>query len=278
MFEEIDAESINFLPALREHQIVFDASETGNLITFKLESSTPIGITQSVPFSFTLAAVPDKPQEVPKLNLAQTTSSQIHVDYAPLSNGENGGSEVLSYELSVYDKQAQEWQSLTGGPEKYSLLTSFVYMRVNKGETYQLRYRAWNINGAGEWSDSGYILAAQVPSRPLTPTYLHSDETSITLGFEASADDGGLIISHYVLQVSEMEVTNWQDVISYDGITLSHTVSTSVDPIVANSKDRFHIKAVNDYGSSEWSPTIDLVVAPLPSAPSAPTKVQQLSS
>lgn len=68
-----------------------------------------------------------------------------------------------------------------------------------KGVTYQLRYRAWNINGAGLWSLDGYVLAAQVPSRPATPTYIESDETSITLAFTASEDNGGLIISSYVL-------------------------------------------------------------------------------
>lgn len=35
---------------------------------------------------------------------------------------------------------------------------------------------------------------------------------------------------------------------------------------------------MNDYGSSLWSPTLDLVVAPLPSAPESPTKQQLLSS
>jgi len=41
------------------------------------------------------------------------------------------------------------------------MLTSTVYAdQVVKGVTYQLRYRAWNINGAGLWSKDGYVLAA----------------------------------------------------------------------------------------------------------------------
>lgn len=47
-------------------------------------------------------------------------------------------------------------------------------------------YRAWNVNGAGPWSDFGFIIAAQVPSRPGTPTYISSDSNSITLGFSPS--------------------------------------------------------------------------------------------
>lgn len=65
------------------------------------------------------------------------------------------------------------------------------------------------MNGAGEWSESGYILAASVPSRPLTPLYVSSTESSVKMAFTASEDDGGLLISHYVLEMSEILVTNW---------------------------------------------------------------------
>jgi len=40
-----------------------------------------------------------------------------------------------------------------------------------------LRYRAWNVNGAGPWSASGYVMAAQPPSRPQAPTYVESSQT-----------------------------------------------------------------------------------------------------
>jgi hypothetical protein len=237
-----------------------------------------------------LAKVPDKPTTIPLLNLEFTSSTAIHVDYAAIQVSENGGAPVLSYELEVYRFETSSWHSVTGGLDRFSLLESHVYAdEVVKGERYQLRYRAWNVNGAGEWSESGYILAAQVPSRPETPTYLSSTDTSITLGFTASEDDGGLIISSYVLQLSDLLVTNWQDVYSFVATSsskLNHTLTTDldpqtglkIDPIELNIKYRFRIKAVNDYGSSEWSPTIDLVVASLPSAPVALQKVQSLSS
>lgn len=78
--------------------------------------------------------------------------------------------------------------------------------------------------------------------------------------------------------MSSYTATNWQDVVSYGGVNLYHTVSVSTDSLLANEKYRFRIKAINAYGSSDWSPTIDLVVAALPSAPVAPTKNQLLSS
>ena len=60
-----------------------------------------------------------------------------------------------------------------------------------KGETYQLKYRAWNVNGPGEFSEIGYITAAEAPSRPGTPVYISSDFDQISLSFSPSLDDGG---------------------------------------------------------------------------------------
>lgn len=91
------------MPALRSHTLVFSTTETGTTITFQMSASNIIGSVFTSEFSFVLAAVPDQPQTVPVLNLEQTSSSQIHIDYPALATSENGGSPILSYELSVYD-------------------------------------------------------------------------------------------------------------------------------------------------------------------------------
>lgn len=120
-----------------------------------------------------LAAVPDKPSAVPLLNLDQTTTTQLHVDYAAFLDANNGGSMILSYELSIYDTNVQAWKSVTGGYGETRgtnlpttvlnpnlLVTHIIKDDIVKGITYTLRYRAWNVNGPGEWSENGYILAA----------------------------------------------------------------------------------------------------------------------
>jgi len=62
----------------------------------------------------------------------------------------NGGSEIVSYELSIYNQTLEQWQSIQGGEDQFSLLNEAVYEQgIEKGTTYQLRYRAWNINGPG---------------------------------------------------------------------------------------------------------------------------------
>jgi len=67
-------------------------------------------------------------------------------------------------------------------------------------------------------------------------------------------------------------------VTGYSGTSLSYTLTVASDGIVTNQIYRFRIRSQNDYGSSEWSPTIAVAVASLPSAPQAPSKVQYLST
>jgi hypothetical protein len=55
-------------------------------------------------------------------------------------------------------------------------------------------------------------------------------------------------------------------------------MTTVDDQIASYNKYRFRIKAVNDYGSSEWSSTIDVAIAPKPSAPEPAVKLQNLST
>jgi hypothetical protein len=82
------------------------------------------------------------------------------------------------------------------------------------------------------------------------------------------------MIDHYELEYSELTVTNWQQAHEYDGQSLIFTISS----LTPNLKYRFRYRAVNQYGNSLWSPTLDLVVAPLPSQPAAPLRVSSSPS
>jgi hypothetical protein len=61
------------------------------------------------------------------------------------------------------------------------LATSYIDTNVEKGVTYRYKYRARNINGWGDFSDVGYLFAADVPSQPSAPTLVSVDSTTILL-------------------------------------------------------------------------------------------------
>ncbi len=48
--------------------------------------------------------------------------------------------------------------------------------------------------------------------------------------------------------------------------------------MVTQEKYRFRVKAVNDYGDSEYSTELHVAIAPLPSKPTEPTKDQPFST
>jgi hypothetical protein len=53
---------------------------------------------------------------------------------------------------------------------------------------------------------------------------------------------------------------------------MMHTITTASGEVAAYQKYRFRIKAVNDYGNSDYSEELQAAIAPLPSKPLPLTK------
>ena len=68
---------------------------------------------------------------------------------------------------------------------------------------YRFRFRAKNMVGWGEFSDESFIQAATKPIKPPAPQYKESDDTSITINFASTIDDGGSPILLYKLYADD---------------------------------------------------------------------------
>ena len=225
--------------------------------------------------TFIVADTPDAPTNAPASDLTETTGSQIKVDYASLLSSENGGADISSYELQMYNKETGTWECLIGGLEDPSLSNSYTVTEGLKiGETFEFRYRAYNVNGAGDFSNIGYLVAAEEPSQPFALEHVESDDTSVTLSFRPPASDGGSIVTKYILEYSEFTTLNWQPITSYTDNSMSHKVTT----LTPNVKYRFRIKCENDFRTSDPSSELVVVIASLPSKPDPVTKDQSRSS
>ena len=278
-FHEVDAATVAGIPSLRTYQVLFTAADTSKTYKFYLITENIVGTVSTDVISFILAATPSQPPSPPTLNLGDTKSYQIQVDYVALASSLNGGSDILSYELQVYNYTMSSWISIIGGEDNFSLQNTYTYGKgISKGKSYQFRYRAWNINGAGAFSDVAYITAAQVPARPPAPVYSSSTAISITLTLLQSVDDGGSMITSYVLEISPYLSTSWSTVASYDGSSMTHTITTVSGEITSYTKYRFRFQAVNSYGNSDYSEELQAVIAPLPSQPAPVTKDQIYST
>ena len=126
-FVEINPTQVNNIPSLRQHTVIFDPADTSKTFRFYIRTDNIIGSTKSDIVSYKLAAQPNKPTDVPYLNLDETRINQIQVNYDPLSDLENGGSKILSYELYIYNDTTSMWQSIIGGEGKFSLANTYTY-------------------------------------------------------------------------------------------------------------------------------------------------------
>lgn len=126
-FTEVDNADVANIPELRKYLITFATTDTMKTFRIYLVATNVIGSVQSDIVSYKLAAQPNKPADPPSLNLEETRSYQIQVDYDPLTTLENGGSDIISYELQIYNDTNSLWQSATGGENAFSLANTFTY-------------------------------------------------------------------------------------------------------------------------------------------------------
>ena len=84
----------------------------GDQYEFKIEVFNEIGSAISLPSSFTLASVPNKPISAPIQDMQGTSASKIYAKWDLLSEEDNGGSTVLGYDLWRDDGHSGDFESL----------------------------------------------------------------------------------------------------------------------------------------------------------------------
>jgi hypothetical protein len=104
-----------------------------------------------------------------------TTAHKITVVWDYLLLSENGGSEVLGYDLWRDDGRSGDFTKLFF--TETIIAESYTDLQVETSLIYRYKYRARNINGYSEFSELGYLYAADVPQVSQTPQRLSFDST-----------------------------------------------------------------------------------------------------
>lgn len=222
----------------------------------------------------TLASVPGTPVDAPESDNAITNTRQIRVTYDTVTD--NGGSPILSYELQMGSLRLRDFETISGIDPQTLQLFFTVTRNVEKGKTYTFRYRAINAVGAGGWSPIQNINAATIPMAPPRPVYVSSTNTSITVSFSFSTDNGGSkIIRHRLYRdIGNLGSAITNEEVIYDGASSVFTLSG----LTAGFKYRIQFAAENSYGESARSRTLTLAASELPDIPDAPEIDWALSS
>jgi len=145
----VDAGLVADKASLREYGVTGLTTSATYLV--KVRALNYAGYFDSDPLEVVIAAVPDTPLDQPTSDATVTNKSRIKVFYGPLTAAQNGGSDILSYELQMDDGIGGEFASLSGGVAIGDSLhvEHTVGTGLTAGGLYRFRYRARNVNG---WS------------------------------------------------------------------------------------------------------------------------------
>ena len=203
------------------------------------------------------AEAPDAPS-APTLTAGETWLEASWT--APADNG----AAITSYDVH-YRETGGNWQDAnhtgTGTTKRITGLTA--------DTAYEVRVRASNSEGAGDWSPAATRrtdAAAEAPDAPSAPT-LTAGETWLEASWTAPADNGAAITSY---DVHYREAGgNWTDA-SHAGTS----TTKRIESLAADTAYEVRVRASNAEGAGDWSPAASGrtdVAAEAPDAPSAPT-------
>lgn len=232
----------------------------GSTYAIKIRAINDIDWAESEPLNVVLAAVPDQPSTAPYQDYSQTSGTQIKVLYDAFATTKNGGSPVLGYDL---------WRDDGMNGNYYRVYTvddilAVVYydQNVEKNKLYRYKYRARNVNGWGEFSQPGYIFAADVPSKPAVPTLKAVSSSQMTIEVYPPSSTGGSDITAFEL---------WRDagspnsafvkVSSYTGLTFQHTLDATVDTLTPGTIYQLKFRAKNIIGYSPFSAVLRVALS-----------------
>ena len=215
----------------------------------------------SAPASATIkgpsAEAPDAPS-APTLTVGETWVEASWT--APADNGAT----ITGYDVH-YRETGGNWTDAnhtgTGTTKRITGLTA--------DTAYEVRVRATNSEGAGDWSPaaSGRTdAAAEAPDAPSAPT-LTAGETWLEASWTAPADNGAAITGY---DVHYRETGgNWTDA--------NHTgtgTTKRITGLTADTAYQVRVRASNSEGAGDWSPAASArtdAAVEAPDAPSAPT-------
>jgi titin len=271
-YNEVHSAEVNDIPSLRTFNITeLPTGVEGQKMNIQVKVKNEAGLyAESDILEVTVAGVPSKPTSGPSEDTSTTSNSVIGVTYtAP----DDGGATILSYEVQIDDGEEGDFTTFAGGSSKnYVSLRAQASSGIVEGMTYRVRYRARNVNGWGEYSDSTYILAASVPEAPTKPLYISSTDTSIELGLSPSVDNNGApITSHKLYRDAGSLTSSFTEVTGYDGSSLTYNVTG----LTLGTMYRFYYTALNSKGESDPSGESRYTAG---SPPSAPTDLQVSST
>ena len=171
------------------------------MYTYRVRAENLMGFgTLSSTFTYVPRHFPSKPPTPPTNVSASTDRNTIYIAYEALINGEDGGSDLSSYNIYMDDGMDGEFTQVDS--QGTSFLTWNTATTLVTGNIYRLKYSGTNIHGEGPLSDEVQILVAEIPSAPTSLTRVDMEALAagqIRITWALPADEGGDPVTGYLV-------------------------------------------------------------------------------
>ncbi len=195
-------------------------------------------------------------------------NKQLTVNWTPPE--ETGDSEITAYH--VQHKQSNgEWPADDTAAITPPTSRSTIITGLTNGNPYDVRLRAVNAQGSGNWSESSTETPITVSLAP-TAFMLTAGNTTITATWAAPTDTGDSAIIRYELQHREVGTSTWEATVSI-AVYANHTYTHLIPNLTNGTEYEVRVYAVNTEGNGNpaTGTATPEIPATVPSAPNAPT-------
>ena len=174
---------------------------------------------------------------------------------------ETGGAAITSYDVEHKLGTLDTWTDVTRTDNDVS--TTQVITDLSKGRSYDVRVRAVNSVGSGEWAESSGTPPVTVPGAPAITNVAPGDGV-LTVSWSAPTETGGAAITSYDVEHKLGTLDTWTDVTRTD----NDVSTTQVITDLSNGRTyNVRVRAVNSVGSGEWAESSGTPTVTVPGAP-----------
>jgi uncharacterized delta-60 repeat protein len=162
---------------------------------------------------------------------------------------DNGGSFINDYLIQYSSDSGNNWTTFNDG---ISSLSSTLVTNLTVGNNYIFKVAAINVAGTGNFSsnsNSVFLPAPTVPGVPINVQGTPGNKRA-TINWQAPIDNGGKVISDYIIQYSGSDnPNNWITFID----SVSTNTSVQVTGLINDIDYQFRVAAVNIIGTGDYS-------------------------
>ena len=140
---------------------------------------------------FAAALLPEKPAQI--YRHSSTTRDVLVIAWSVEPDNDLP---VTGYSVEADMTCTGDFVEIWDGRDRPEIL-KLIVPETETAMPYTFRYVAYNFNGASEYSDELITFACVDPTAPSKPRWITSTQTSITIEWDSSVDDGGCPIIDY---------------------------------------------------------------------------------